>query len=582
MLVFMLVLLGMAALALVVDSVSKVSSITGRASSTTSKLDRVRDALVDYVSLTGNLPCPADGATDSGLANPAAANTICNSPNGTVPWSTLGIPEEAAFDGWGRKISYRVYAGSTGVTQVGGASMVNCDSQKPGGAVVMAANGLCAADYSNLSDQFMTGKGLTFSDSGAVSTKIAFMLISHGPTGYGAWQLGGSRMQLPNASNTSEYANAGSGGTYYRVQSSSAGVSPSDVNFFDDVVLVLGIEELAKRSGLAARDWPDEDIEITAATTTGMTTTSTDRFNATTASGGQTLTTTTTTDDSGASVVTLDFGSTGAYAYYANCLWWPQVLTTYNGTDKFAINLFFEFSTASGGRSDFNYDDLGGMVVGFLPWKTTSGDTTISTGLCGRSNVSTYMGWENNSGLGNLPDPRFGVEFDALQHGPTSDPNRNHLSFVYSGATHNGTLASSCISNADTYSGTTCYTGSGTDWLRNGLTSFHKMRVKVSPRDASCTDAPKMTVWMFPHSVCADVANTVKCAAMVNLSAEFVPGTLPTGAVELSGCMSTPNPTDAFDKLFFGITLADRNASTGGVGSGMYLRNISFRSVLVP
>lgn len=578
----MLVLLGMAALSLVVNAVSKVSAISGRASTTTSNLDKVRDALVDFVSLTGRLPCPANGATDTGLANPATANPVCGSPNGTVPWKTLGIPEEAAFDGWGRKISYRVYAGNTGITQADGASMVNCDSQKPGGAVVMAANGLCESTHSNLSDQFMTGKGLTFSDNGTASTKIAFMLISHGPTGYGAWLAGGNRMQLPNASNTSEYPNTGSGGTYYRVQSSNADVSPSDVNFFDDVVLALGIEDLAKRGGLAARDWPDQDIEITAATTTGMTTTSTDKFNATTASGGQTVTTTMTTDDSGASVVTLNFGSTGAYAYYSNCLWWPQPLITYNGTDKFGINMYLEFSTADGGRSSGNYDDLGGMVVGFLPWHTNSGDTSISTGLCGRADISTYMGWENNSGLGNLPGPRFGIEFDALQHSAsqTNDPFRNHMSFVYSGIKH-GESASSCSSSSSTYSGTTCYTGPWINWLRNGLASFHKLRIKVSPRDASCTAAPKMTVWLFPYSVCADSANTATCSAMANMSAEFSPGTLPTGAIELSGCMSTPVPADAFDKLFFGITLADRNASSGGAGSGMYLRNISFRSILV-
>jgi hypothetical protein len=574
-------LFSVAAIGMIVTSLSRVASKSRSQLDTVSKLERVRDALTAFTAANGSLPCPANGAADTGLADPATANAICTYPDGTIPWKTLGIQASEALDSWNRKISYRVYAGNTGLTQVGGANMVSCDSQKPGGGAAIGANGLCAADHSNLNEQYLVGKGLTFSDNGVAANGFAFVLISHGPTGYGAWLQGGARMTLPDAGNANERPNTGSAGTYYRAQISDVSVLPGSTNHFDDLLLAISIDELARRSGLAARDWPEDDVELSAETMTDMTTASSDRFNASTAPGGQTLTTTTTTGDDGGAVATLDFASTGAGAYYANCLWWPQSLITYNGTDKFAINVYLEYSTADGARSGDAYDDLGGMVVGFLPWRTTSTYTSIVPGLCGNDTVSTYLGWENFGGDGNLPALRFGIAYDAFMHPQTNDPTPGHFSLVYSGVTH-GTAASApaCSASASTYSGTTCYTGPATSWLRDGLTSFHKLRIKVSPRDASCTNAPKLTAWLFPYAVCADAANATLCSQLANLYTDFAPASLPSGAISVSGCINTPDPSDAFDQLYFGITLANRN--TGYSGSGMYLRNLSMKSLLVP
>lgn len=568
-------LIGVAAIGLIVDALSKVSIKSARSADTARRLDIVRNALADFVSTQEYLPCPANGAANTGLSDPVGPSVNCNSPDGTVPWKTLGIPEDAEFDGWNRRISYRVYAGNTGLTQPSGASMVHCDARKAGGALVIAANGLCATDHSNLSDQFLAGKGLSFNDNGATTSQIAFVLISHGSSGLGAWLPGGTRMQLPAVGNLEETANSNAGGIYYRKPASDIAIAPTDANHFDDVLLVAGIEELARRSGLAARDWPEGNIELTAGTTTNMTTASTNRFNTSTAPGGQVIGTTLTTGSSGQSYVTLDFAAGGAGAYYANCIWWPQSLITYNGVDRFAINLFLEFSTADGSRSGGAYDDLGGMVVGFLPKSTV-----IAPNLCGRDDVSTYLGWENNSGDGNLPDPRFGLEYDAYKHVPTNDQTSGHLSLVYSGVTH-GSTASSCSPALDSYNGTTCYTGPANSWLRDGLTSFHRLRMKISPRDADCSgNAPKLTAWLLPYAVCADANNAAVCADQANLNTEFAPATLPTGAVTLSGCIGTPAPSDAYDQVYFGLTMANRN--TGYAGSGMYVRNLYFQSRLLP
>lgn len=561
-------LVGVAAVGLIVDALSNVSIKSARSADTARRLDIVRNAMADFVSTNEYLPCPASGATNTGLSDPVGPSVSCNSPDGTVPWRTLGIPEVAELDGWNRRISYRVYAGNTGLTQPSGASMVHCDTRKAGGAQVIAANGLCANDHSNLSDQFLAGKGLSFSDHGATTARFAFVLISHGPSGLGAWLPGGTRMQLPAVGNLEETANHTAGGTYYRKSASDIAIAPTDANHFDDVLLAVGIEELARRSGLVARDWPEGNIELTAATTSNMTTTSTNRFNTSTAPGGQVIGTT-TTGSSGQSYVTLDFAAGGADANYANCIWWPQSLITYNGTDRFAINLFLEFSTADGTRSGGTYDDLGGMVVGFLPKSTV-----IAPNLCGRDNASTYLGWDNN-GVGNLPDPRFGLEYDAFgDPPPTNDPTSGHLSLVYSGVNH-GSSAASCSS------GTMCYSGPATSWLRDGLTSFHRLRVKISPRDADCSsNAPKLTAWLLPYAVCADANNAAVCADQADLNTEFAPASLPIGAVTLSGCIGTPTPSDAYDQVFFGVTMANRDS--GYAGSGMYVRNLYFQSRLLP
>src|SRR5690349_8654527 len=70
-------------------------------------------ALVQFVAANGRLPCPANPTAGDGLASPATGAT-CSSPQGTIPWKTLGARKEDAIDPWGWQISYRVYTGNAG------------------------------------------------------------------------------------------------------------------------------------------------------------------------------------------------------------------------------------------------------------------------------------------------------------------------------------------------------------------------------------------------------------------------------------------------------------------------------------
>lgn len=92
----MLSLMGIAVVGLIVNTFS-VSSTKGRfTQQTQSNIEKINEGLIAFVATNGYLPCPADGAQDTGLANPTTATTSCSSPDGTVPWKTLGIPEELA------------------------------------------------------------------------------------------------------------------------------------------------------------------------------------------------------------------------------------------------------------------------------------------------------------------------------------------------------------------------------------------------------------------------------------------------------------------------------------------------------
>lgn len=253
------------------------------------RLELVRKALVDFVVLNSRLPCPADGALDVGLPdpntftptpNPPIPNVLCNKRDGTVPWAVLGLSDKETLDGWGRKISYRVYDGGL-VPQVGltvdkGASLVACDKDftSPTPAASAAAVPpayLCADPTLNRTDPAtvlasLVRPGLALADQGVAVTQVGFILVSHGPTGLGAWLLGGGcpapgcRMALPPAPLTNpERPNTqapGAGVVYVKRVNSDKTVTTADpANFFDDQVVYMTIADLLSAAGRGARNW---------------------------------------------------------------------------------------------------------------------------------------------------------------------------------------------------------------------------------------------------------------------------------------------------------------------------------------
>lgn len=258
------------------------------------------------------------------------------------------------------------------------------------GADVLATNGLCQDPVDplkrNLDTQYLAGKGLTVTNVSNPIKGVAYVLISHGESGYGAYSPGGGREQMPTSS--SELANTNAGNTYYQDNHSVPGTDPSAANHFDDILVWTGIPDLAKKSGLTARDWPDLDPpEITAATISNMNTSGQGHFNATTGSGGTFSTALTTSE--GVGTATLAFGA-GVAEEYSSCAWWPRSFRLFNSVDRFTLSLYLEFAVEKTSRGTA---DFGGFLVGFLPYRSIpDGDTVINNTLCGEDNFARNLG----------------------------------------------------------------------------------------------------------------------------------------------------------------------------------------------
>jgi len=71
---------------------------------TAENIAAVQSAILAYVAVNGHIPCPANPApANDGQSSPLPPSTSCTSPNGVVPWATLGIAPDVALDGWNRR-----------------------------------------------------------------------------------------------------------------------------------------------------------------------------------------------------------------------------------------------------------------------------------------------------------------------------------------------------------------------------------------------------------------------------------------------------------------------------------------------
>jgi len=247
-----LILVAAAVLALL--ALTHTSTDVDRSYKTTEQLAKIGAALEQFASASERLPCPADPALDTGDAVPNSGVTACSFPSGTVPWRTIGLRREDALDAWGWKISYRVYSGNTGLTQDGGASMVHCDTIEPAPAGP-TANGLCRATHDTTPAQFLAGKGLGVNDFGNAIADAAYVLISHGTTGLGAYTGAGMQKQ-PLPASTDETTNLAAAGPFV-ARAAVSTVSAEDPTHFDDVLFYRHLADFVRRANLAARDWPD-------------------------------------------------------------------------------------------------------------------------------------------------------------------------------------------------------------------------------------------------------------------------------------------------------------------------------------
>lgn len=153
------------------------------------KLDTIQKALSSYVSINKRLPCPADGSltltnTDIGLELLDGNNcdttdliTTLDTTYGVIPTTTLQIPREFMFDGWGRRFTYAVTN--------------DFASLDPNTNFVSTTNGIITI----------------LAEDGNRTAEAVYVLLSHGVNGNGAWpRNGGARLSA--SSNVSEEENS--------------------------------------------------------------------------------------------------------------------------------------------------------------------------------------------------------------------------------------------------------------------------------------------------------------------------------------------------------------------------------------
>ena len=257
---------------------SRLGDAADDKNNTVASLNRAKAALDAFVASGGasaRLPCPANPALNTGLEDPTPATGTCNSPAGTLPWATIGLRQDDALDAWGRKLSYRVYSGNKGsLTQLAaggfsGPSMVNCtDSNTAGGGVTKGPDpvGLCALDHTTSRFDFLSNnKGLQVTDFGtshspgtnASADPVAYVVISHGPTGLGGYSASGVVVLTEShlGPKGDELDNTSANGPFHAEAWSDPDTSASSNSHFDDLVVYRTIAGLAQKASLQPRSW---------------------------------------------------------------------------------------------------------------------------------------------------------------------------------------------------------------------------------------------------------------------------------------------------------------------------------------
>lgn len=156
------------------------------------KLDKIEAAMTAFMASNGRRPCPADGQYDvndqhfgweAGALTPNSPLLGCRGGDpaapmgpdigtgrivmGTIPTKTLSLPDDYAYDAWGRRFTYVVDVRAT--TNAACYDMVVNGTQ--GGVVI------------NTKD--VTGAIVTTDNS-------MYAFVSHGADGHGAWPAQGS------------------------------------------------------------------------------------------------------------------------------------------------------------------------------------------------------------------------------------------------------------------------------------------------------------------------------------------------------------------------------------------------------
>ncbi len=205
-----------------------------RLASTKTKQEAIKNALIGFIARNNRLPCPAIPTKLPGEAGYGTeAATGCASvpgsggvATGVVPWSSIGISDEGAQDGYYNRFTYQVTIAATALTTDTLPGLIGINTVHTSTPIALGS----PAAGGNQSNDCGTGAG------GNPCAAVA-VVISHGDNGLGAYLTTGSRKALPGGTDEAENTD---GDPNIVIKDSSNNTA----NPFDDIVLALSPNEL--------------------------------------------------------------------------------------------------------------------------------------------------------------------------------------------------------------------------------------------------------------------------------------------------------------------------------------------------
>lgn len=263
--------------------ISRVFITKERYTTTRSRMANVETALAVFVSTNKRLPCPADGRNASSAANAGTeATTVvsagppttrtCNNNQqyGVVPWAALGLTASDVEDGWGGRFTYRVGPDLVNDTSMdftscdpAGSAAINstpppyCNTSCNSSALTSCtppANALTGSATKGILVKNAAGTTL-MNPTANPTTGAAYMVISHGPEGGGAYDANGRLQSSTVSAGTGEALNFANlayttPGSYLVDDVANATTTTSH---FDDIVSRMGILALAMKAQVGPR-----------------------------------------------------------------------------------------------------------------------------------------------------------------------------------------------------------------------------------------------------------------------------------------------------------------------------------------
>lgn len=240
-------------------------SAAQKRSLTATRLATIDAAIVQFVTLNKRMPCPAFGTIASGGGNAgveqrAAGACTNNQQAGVVPWVTLGLTETDVTDGWDRRITYRTDGDLVADNAM---DLSWCD---PAGTTAGLVGGVCnsactaATVVANCTPPltYLAGKGLEVRNVAgttlmiAPNTGAAYVIISHGESGGGAYLNSGVLFSSTTTDGTEEQKNYASLALQaYYVDDATTDVGGA--SHFDDILSRPSVLSVANKAGLGPR-----------------------------------------------------------------------------------------------------------------------------------------------------------------------------------------------------------------------------------------------------------------------------------------------------------------------------------------